>query len=831
MDHITIDEAKKMTIANLCQALETSDQGLGQDEVKARLAKFGYNKLPDSQKSKVLIFLSYFWGPIPWMIEIAAILSAVVKHWSDFFIITALLFFNAGIGFWQEIKATNALDALKAQLALKALTRRNGKWQETDASELVPGDVVKIRIGDIIPADMKLTDGDYISVDQAAITGESLPVNKTKEDVCYSGTVVKQGEMTGIVTATGDQSYFGKTAGLVSSVKATSHFQKAVIHIGDFLIYLSLGLVAIMFFVQLMRGDNIITLIQFALVLMVASIPVAMPAVLSVTMAVGALKLSKKKVIVSRLEAIEEAAGMDILCSDKTGTLTQNKITLGESVLFKAKDEQELVKYAALSSESDTDDAIDTTILSGLKDKEPLNAYTLKKYIPFDPVRKRTEAIVEKDGKEYTFTKGATQVITGLCQLSPDDETSINNRVQEFATRGFKTLAVAKKEAKGNYELMGILTLFDPPREDSAETIREAKDYGITVKMVTGDNSAIAAETSSQLGMGRNIRKVDNIFTHEEDIQHPGRQIERQIESADGFAEVFPEHKYGIVKALQAANHITGMTGDGVNDAPALKQADIGIAVSGATDAARAAADMILTQPGLSVIINAVTEARKIFERMNSYAMYRIIETFRIMLFVVLAMSIYNFYPITALMIILLAFFNDIPIMAIAYDNTFLNQNPVRWDMRKILTISSVLGTIGVIETFGILYIAKEYFHFDAGHIQTFIFLKLAVAGHLTLFVTRSKGPFYKKPYPAPVLLWSAVATKILATIFVLFPLGLITPISLADAAFIWGYCIAWIFVEDWVKRSLYRHMQHQGTKAHQNFISIIKRSVNINHI
>lgn len=828
MDYIDIEDAKKTGKDILFKKLDSSPEGLSQDEADSRLKQFGYNKLPEHKKSKLLSLLTYFWGPIPWMIEIAAILSLIVKHMSDFYIITALLLFNALIGFWQEMKASNALDALKAQLALKALVKRNGKWEEVPASDIVPGDIIKIKFGDIIPADIKLLEGDFVSIDQSAITGESLPVNKSADDICYSGTIVKQGEMSGIVTATGDKSYFGKTAGLVSDAGATSHFQKAVINIGDYLIYLSIGLVAVMFFVQLLRGDNLITLVQFALILTVASIPVAMPAVLSVTMAVGALKLSKNKVIVSRLEVIEEAAGMDILCSDKTGTLTQNKITLGESVLYESKDEQDLIKYAALASEMDSHDAIDATVVSGLKDAEALKAYKLKKYVPFDPVRKRTESIVENNGIEFSVTKGATQVIQGLCKLTDEEQKTIEEKVSDYASRGYKTLAVAKGKKEGDYEFLGILTLFDPPREDSAETIKEANQYGIKVKMVTGDNVAIASEISGKLGMGRNIHRVNNIFTRDADIRHPGKQLERQVEAADGFAEVFPEHKFGIVKALQAANHITGMTGDGVNDAPALKQADIGIAVSGATDAARAAADLILTMPGLSVIIKAIAEARKIFERMNSYAMYRIIETIRIMFFVVLAMSIYNFYPITALMIILLAFFNDLPIMAIAYDNTFLSKKPNKWEMSKILSISTVLGLIGVAETFGILLIAREYLHMDIQHIQTLVFLKLAVAGHLTLFVTRTRGPFYKKPYPAPILLWSAVVTKIIATLFVLFPFGLFAALSVRDVLFIWGYCLAWIFLEDLVKQMMYRHRLYLGTKAHRRFISVIKRSVNI---
>lgn len=827
MDQLTQEEVKKISWEQLFQKLNSSREGLSETEAKKRLQEFGPNSLVDKKKSVLLQLLSYLWGPIPWMIEIAAILSMIVGHWSDFIVILVLLLFNAGIGFWQEIKANSALDALKAQLALKARVLRDGKWNEIKAEEIVPGDLVKIRIGDIIPADMKLLEGDYVSVDQAALTGESLPVNKNKDDICFSGTIVKQGEMIGLVTATGEKTYFGKTAGLVSNAGATSHFQKAIIHIGDYLIYLSLGLVAILFFVQLLRGDNIITLVQFALILTVASIPVAMPAVLSVTMAVGALKLSRKKIIVSRLEAIEEAAGMDILCSDKTGTLTQNKLSIGDTILFNAKSDEELFLNAALASEEDTNDAIDNTISAELHDKKILNNYKLKKYTPFDPVSKRTEAVYTFQNSEYSVTKGATQAISILCNLSKLEEDKMEEQVLDYASRGFKTLGVAKKESNNKWNFLGVITLFDPPREDSLQTIKEANENGISVKMVTGDNVAIAAEISDQLGMGRNIKKVGNLFETNDDIKHPGLHIERQIENADGYAEVFPEHKYGIINALQGGNHITGMTGDGVNDAPALKQADIGIAVSGATDAARAAADMILTTPGLSVILNAVKEARKIFERMNSYAMYRIIETLRIMLFVVLAMAIYNFYPITALMIILLAFFNDIPIMAVAYDNTYLSKKPVRWDMKKILTISTVLGVIGVIETFGVLIIAKEYFNMSVEQIQTFIFLKLAIAGHLTLFVTRSKGAFYKKPYPAPVLLWSAISTKILATIFVMFPFGLISSLGLKEVIFIWLYCLIWIVIEDRVKQFIYKRLSHKGNKAHQRFISLIKTSLN----
>jgi H+-transporting ATPase len=360
---------------------------------------------------------------------------------------------------------------------------------------------------------------------------------------------------------------------------------------------------------------------------------------------------------------------------------------------------------------------------------------------------------------------------------------------------------------------MGLLSLFDPPREDSVETIHDANEHGIHVKMVTGDNNAIAREISGRLGLGTNTRTAEKFFNGMPDHTAITAKTAADVESTDGFAEVFPEHKFQIVKALQGRGHIVGMTGDGVNDAPALKQADTGIAVSGATDAARAAAALVLTAPGLSVIVRAVETARTIFERMNSYAIYRIIETIRIMVFVVLAMIAYNFYPITAIMIILLAFANDVPILAIAYDNTMVNPNPVRWDMRRVLSVSTVLGLIGVVETFGLLVLAKMYLKLTLPQIQTLIFLKLAVAGHLTLFVARTRRPFLKKPYPSPVLLWSAIGTKLLVTLFVAYGFGLVAPISWTNIGLVWAYCVVWIFIEDWGKLYVYHRLDRAAMR------------------
>jgi H+-transporting ATPase len=819
---ISGDEAKKESVDDLFSRLESSRQGLTSAEVERRLALYGPNSLEEKKVNPILKFLSYFWGPIPWMIEVAAVLSGIVKHWVDLIITLVLLVFNAVVGFWQEYQASNAVDALKKQLALKARVKRDGNWQQVDAAALVPGDTLRLRLGDIIPADVKLTEGDYLSVDQSALTGESLPVDKKAGDVAYSGSVAKQGEMTALVTATGSNTYFGETAGLVSSAKSVSHFQKAVLTIGDYLIYLSLGLAAILVLTMLIRGASLFTLFQFALILIVASIPVAMPAVLSVTMAIGAVALARMKAIVTRLESIEEMAGMDILCSDKTGTLTQNRLTLGEPALFGAKDAQELILAGALASKAEDRDVIDSAVIKGLSDAKTLEAYEQVKFVPFDPVHKRTVAEIKgPDGKSFKVTKGAPQVILGLCNPEKELADKVNAKVDEYARQGSRTLGVARADDASTWRFLGILPLSDPPREDSAETIRRAGEHGIKVKMVTGDNLAIAKEIASQLQLGSDIHAAEEFFGKSSDQESLSPKQAAKVEAADGFAQVFPEHKFEIVKALQGREHIVGMTGDGVNDAPALKQANTGIAVSGATDAARAAAALVLTAPGLSVIVKAVETARTIFERMNSYAIYRITETIRIMFFVVLAMMVFRFYPITTIMIILLALLNDLPIMTIAYDNTWLDPKPVKWEMRRVLTVATGLGLVGVLETFGLLVIAILLLKLDQAQIQSFIYLKLTVAGHMTLFVARTRRPFFTRPFPAPVLLIAILITQCVAAMIVGFG-WLVAPIPWSYVGLVWGYCLVWIFIEDWIKLHIYHHLA-LTRKEHRAFLGMVK--------
>jgi H+-transporting ATPase len=806
-------DLSKAPVSDVLSTLATDPKrGLTAKAAQDRLTEYGPNALEEKKTSEWAVFLGFFWGPIPWMIEAAAVMAAIVEDWGDFTIILALLVFNAMLGFFEEHQASNALAALKNALALKAKVLRGGTWSEIDAKDIVPGDVVRIRLGDVVPADARLVSGEYLSVDQAALTGESLPVSKKPGDIVYSGSIAKQGEMEAVVTATSGKTFFGRTAALVQSAGATSHFQAAVMRIGDFLIAIAAVLAAVLVAVQLSRGVDILRLAEFVLILLVASVPVAMPAVLSVTMALGAKLLAREKAIVSRLESIEEMAGMEVLCSDKTGTLTQNKLTLGDVSPWQNTDPQEVLLAASLASKAEDQDPIDLAVLAGLKDSSALKAYTPTAFQPFDPVSKRTEAtITGPDGKVLHVTKGAPQVILDLAKIQGDTLAAANKLVDGYAAKGFRTLGVARSDAGGTWRFLGFIPMFDPPRPDSQQTIKQAEAYGVAVKMVTGDDVAIARQIAGDLGLGTGIQPATDLFKGDVTKGAIPHDIAARIEKADGFARVFPEHKFAIVKALQERGRIVGMTGDGVNDAPALKQADIGIAVSGATDAARAAAALILTAPGLSTIIKGIEEARRIFERMMSYTLYRIAMTLDIMVFIVLATIVYGFFPLTPVMIIMLALLDDIPIMTIAFDRAQVPDRPVRWQMDRVLVVSSVLGALAVVQSFGMLAIGQTMMHLDAPHLQTVLFLQLVVGGHLMLFVTRTKGPFWSPPLPAPALFWAIVAIQVVAALLCAY--GLLVPaLPWGLIGLVWGYNLVWMFILDVAKLGIYRELSHRAT-------------------
>ncbi|QDT88757.1 plasma-membrane proton-efflux P-type ATPase [Gimesia algae] len=804
----TKDDLKSLPLPEVEKKLESSPDGLTQAEAEKRLAHYGPNEITEKETSPLLQFLSYFWGPIPWMIEAAVILSAIAQHWADFFIILILLVANAVVGFWEEYQAGNAIAALKAKLAIKTRVKRDGKWVTPAASTLVPGDAIRVRLGDIVPADVRLLEGDPIEVDQSALTGESLPATCKTGETVFSGSIVRQGEMGAMVYATGANTYFGKTARLVQEAHTTSHFQRAVLKIGNYLIILASVLVAIIILVGIFRGEPLLSaeppqtpVLLFALILTVAAIPVAMPTVLSVTMAVGARQLARKEAIVTRLAAIEELAGVDILCSDKTGTLTQNKLTMGDPFSVNGTPIEEIILNAALASRAENNDTIDLAVLGGLQDKDSLKAYEVVHFQPFDPVHKRTEATIKgADGTEFRVTKGAPQVILALSVNAVQVTSAVDEAVNEFAARGFRSLGVARADQEGQWQFLGVLPLFDPPREQAKETIATTRHMGVNVKMVTGDALAIARETASKLGLGTNILDASGFGNTK---HYETGQLAESIEKADGFAQVFPEHKFHIVDVLQKRGHIVGMTGDGVNDAPALKKADCGIAVSGATDAARAAADIVLMTPGLSVIIDAVKESRKIFQRMNSYAIYRIAETIRVLLLMTLSILIFKFYPVTAVMIVMLALLNDGAILSIAYDNVRYKRTPEAWNMRIVLGIATVLGAAGVFASFGLFYLGERVFYLDHEVIQSLIYLKLSVAGHLTIFVTRTRGPFWTIR-PARILWVAVLGTQILATLIAVYGVFM-APLGWGWALFIWGYALAWFLVNDRVKLWAYQ--------------------------
>ncbi len=869
----TIKQTKDIDIDSLT--------GLSQEDAQERLKKFGYNEIVEQEETWIHRLFKKFWGPIPWMIEVAVILSAIAKKWEDFSVILLMLLINAFVDFFQESKALSAISVLKKKLARKALVLRDSKWQNIDAKEIVPDDIIKIKIGDIVPADcILLGGGDFLQVDQAALTGESLPVIKQTGETLYANAIIKQGEMLARVTATALNTYFGKTVDLVAKAQREQHghFQQMVMRVGDFLIIISLILVGIIIFHGVLRHEPILDLLVFALILTIAAIPVAMPAVLTVTMALGARVLASKEAIVTRLAAIEEAAGMDILCSDKTGTLTQNKMSLAEPYLAKGYTADDLMLYGAYASKKENEDPIEVPIFNYLDEHNLNDTFSqakMKKFIPFDPVHKQTKGIFTDN---MAYAKGAPQVIIEECDDKEFDKKLVYKQVEIFAQKGFRALGVGfKNEDEDRYHFVGLIPLFDPPREDSKQAIAEANAKHVSVKMVTGDNISVAKYISGILNIGDDIENIKQlrgesikeylflseiisraiIKTTQTDIkedelnkevnnvissvqkeldskslpkgsvkQHES-DIVKVIERANGFAQVFPEDKYFIVDKLQKANHIVGMTGDGVNDAPALKKADCGIAVSGATDAARAAADIVLMAPGLTVIVDTIEQARIVFERMKSYVIYRITETIRIIFFITLAIVIFNFYPITAIMIILLALLNDIPIMAIAYDHTKVREKPVRWSMKSVFVLSSWLGVAGVLSSFTLFYIVMVYVKVhpnsnffpslpvgvnvsDAksylGFVQTAFFINLIIAGHYTIFNTRISDWFFKQAWPSWQLLGASFLTALGGTLAGIYGLHVMTAIGWEWAIYIWIYAFVWFVFNDVVKMGIIKY-------------------------
>ncbi|KAH1047881.1 hypothetical protein J1N35_038665 [Gossypium stocksii] len=784
-------------------------------------------------ESKVLKFLGFMWNPLSWVMEIAAIMAIALANgggkppdWQDFIGIVALLLINSTISFIEENNAGNAAAALMAGLAPKTKVLRDGKWSEQEAAILVPGDIISIKLGDIVPADARLLEGDPLKIDQSALTGESLPVNKNAGDEVFSGSTVKQGELEAVVIATGVHTFFGKAAHLVDSTNNVGHFQQVLTAIGNFCIF-SIGVgmlieIVVMYPIQQRRyRDGIDNL----LVLLIGGIPIAMPTVLSVTMAIGSHRLSQQGAITKRMTAIEEMAGMDVLCSDKTGTLTLNKLTVDKSlveVFTNDVDKDMVILLAARASRVENQDAIDACIVGMLGDpKEARAGITEVHFFPFNPVDKRTAmTYIEADGSWHRVSKGAPEQIIDLCNLRDDVKRRAHDIIANFADRGLRSLAVARqtvkeksKDAQGEaWEFVGILPLFDPPRHDSAETIRRALNLGVNVKMITGDQLAIGKETGRRLGMGTNMYPSSALLGQNKGDTIDTIGVDELIEKADGFAGVFPEHKYEIVKRLQQRNHICGMTGDGVNDAPALKKADIGIAVDDATDAARGASDIVLTEPGLSVIVSAVLTSRAIFQRMKNYTIYAVSITIRIVLGFMLLALIWKF-DFSPFMVLIIAILNDGTIMTISKDRVKPSPMPDSWKLKEIFATGIVLGTYLACMTVVFFWAANDSNFFqdkfgvrsirhNQDELTAAIYLQVSIVSEALIFVTRSRSwSFIERP--GLLLVVAFILAQLIATLLAVYAnwgFARIKGIGWGWAGVIWLYSLVFYVPLDVLK-------------------------------
>ncbi|KAK9677268.1 hypothetical protein RND81_11G131800 [Saponaria officinalis] len=836
----TLEDIKKenidlesIPVNEVFEQLKCTREGLTEEEGRNRLEIFGYNKLEEKKESKLLKFLGFMWNPLSWVMEMAAIMAIALANgggkpadWQDFVGIITLLIINSTISFIEENNAGNAAAALMAGLAPKTKVLRDGKWSEQEAEILVPGDIVSIKLGDIVPADARLLEGDPLKIDQSALTGESLPVNKNPGDEVFSGSTCKQGEIEAVVIATGVHTFFGKAAHLVDSTNQVGHFQKVLTAIGNFcIVSIAIGILIeliVMYPIQHRRyRDGIDNL----LVLLIGGIPIAMPTVLSVTMAIGSHRLSQQGAITKRMTAIEEMAGMDVLCSDKTGTLTLNKLTVDRTMIetfIPDVDKDTAVLYAARASRVENQDAIDACIVGNLADpKEARAGITEVHFLPFNPVEKRT-AITYYDSKGdwYRVSKGAPEQIIELCNLTPDVKNKAHAIIDKFADRGLRSLGVAiqtipekNKESAGEpWKFMALLPLFDPPRHDSAETIRRALSLGVNVKMITGDQLAIGKETGRRLGMGTNMYPSSSLLGQHKDESIAAIPVEELIEKADGFAGVFPEHKYEIVKKLQERKHICGMTGDGVNDAPALKKADIGIAVDDATDAARSASDIVLTEPGLSVIISAVLTSRAIFQRMKNYTVYAVSITIRIVMGFMLIALIWKF-DFSPFMVLIIAVLNDGTIMTISKDRVKPSPTPDSWKLKEIFATGVVLGTYLALMTVVFFWLVhdSDFFteHFGVRSIREHeeeimaaLYLQVSIVSQALIFVTRSRSwSFVERP--GAMLVIAFFIAQLIATLIAVYAnwgFARIAGIGWGWAGVIWLYSIVFYIPLDILK-------------------------------
>jgi H+-transporting ATPase len=785
--------------------------GLKQIEVENRLKQYGYNEVPEKKTNPLFKFLKKFWGLTAWMLEFIIILSWFLHKQSDAYIVIGLLVFNAIIGFAQEQNAANAVEVLKKKLQVNAKVLRDRVWKTVIARELVPGDIIRVRIGDFVPADVKIINGE-ISVDQSALTGESLETEKKPQEIIYSGSIVSKGEATGIVVLTGINTYFGRTIQLVQIARPKLHIEEIISKVVKWLLIIVAVLLSVALVASLWQGINLLEILPLMLVLLLGAIPVALPAMFTVSMALGSLELIKKGVLVTRLSATDDAARMDILCVDKTGTITMNKLSVAKLFPTNGYSENDVLLCGALASQEANQDSIDMAFINLARQKNILDSSFIKKaFTPFDSKTRRTESIIKKGKEEFQVMKGSFDVIAEVCGLDEKSEANLEARVNEFAKKGYRTLAVSKAKIKNRPELVGIVALHDPPKPDSIKLIKELRNLGVSVKMLTGDALPIAQEIGRDVGIGDRIVKVSELKELEK--SNPLKAVEL-VEKSDGFAEVYPEDKYLIVKNFQAKGHIVGMTGDGVNDAPALKQAEVGIAVSSATDVAKGAASIVLTDEGLTDINGPIKIGRMMFQRINTWILNKITRTVLKTCFIVLAFLLLGKFVISASAMLIMIFMTDFVKISLSTDNVRWSKKPSIWDIDGLVKVSVVLGLIMVVEAFGLLYIGLHYFNLgvDNEALSTFSFEILFFFAMFSIFVVREKGHFWDSA-PSKILLSILLADMALGVVLSTFGLLGLKAIPLIETIVVIGYAFLFsLIINDFIKFTLLKkwHMNHE---------------------
>lgn len=783
------------------------DVGLAQADVNDRRKEHGYNEVTEQHRHPFLKFLAKFWGISAWMLELIMVLSAVLGKYSDLVVVGALLVINAVLSFMQERRAAGVVETLRRRLQVNARVRRDSSWQVIPSRELVPGDIVRLRPGDIIPADVKLLIG-VLTVDQSALTGESKDADKAPGDVLSSGSVLRRGEGNGVVLLTGAQTYFGRTTELVQQAQPKLHIEAVVAKVVRWLFVIVGTLLSVVVVLSLIRGAPLLEMVPLMLVLLMSAVPVALPVMFTVSMAIGSKELAKRGVLVTRLSAAEDAATMDVLCVDKTGTITMNQLAITGVIPLEQATESEVLFAGALASQEANQDPIDLAFLAAAKERhifDGVPAATPVSFAPFDATNRRTEAVVEQNGQRLRMVKGAVRAVAQACGLQAPEIDGLEARVSEAALKGYRTLAVARGPERGAPALVGLVTLYDPPRPDAKQLIATLHDLGVPVKMLTGDALAVASEVAQGVGLP-NIRRVADLKAAS---HQAGNEAVDLLAGVDGFAEVYPEDKYIVVQHLQAAGHVTGMTGDGVNDAPALRQAEVGIAVSTATDVAKGAASVVLTEPGLTNIVALVEQGRTIYQRILTWIINKISRTILKAAFVAIAFVVTGKFVVSAFAMLLLVFMTDFAKVSLATDHVRWSKKPETWNIEGFIIVSVVLGIAMVVETLLLLWIGWSQFGLATNDmaLYTFSFLTLLYFAVFSIVSARERRWFWAT-VPSKTFQLALVAEALTGTILTRVGIPGLTPLPWWQTFAIFAYAmVSCLIVNDAVKVTMIRRL------------------------